>query len=263
MMKKMIFILMVTASFCFTSISVQASDRTHYKTDEIAEFTSGNLEGKQLVDFVSHVSLRSLHPLGYKRNAKKMMFGSIDLEKDEEGFFVKDVYCNIKVRSSVGPNRIPVNKVMNAEHTWPQSKGSRREPFRGDLHHLFPTDSKANSTRSSHIFGEVVGRAVREKDCKASQVGKIINPRTGQTTTTSAYQPPVEHRGNVARALFYSAVSYGYQITDIEEYYLKKWHAEDPVDAAEMERHDEIYEAQGNRNPFVDFPEMVERVSDF
>lgn len=259
----MIFGVVASASLSLFSISSLASDRTHYRPDEVSEFTTGTLEGKELADYISEVSLRSFHPLGYKRGAKTMMFGSIDLEEDEEGFFVKDVYCNKKVRSRVGPGKIPTNNIMNAEHTWPQSKGARSEPFRGDIHHLFPTDSRANSTRSSHIFGEVEGRAVREEDCTASQVGKVINPRTGETTGTHAYQPPAEHRGNVARALFYAAVSYGYHITDIEEHYLKKWNREDPVDTNEIVRNDEIQEAQGNRNPFIDFPEMADRVTDF
>lgn len=263
MVKKMIFGVLVATSFMLFSVGSHASERTHYRPDEVSEFTSGSLRGKALKDFVSDVSLRSFNPLGYKRGAKKELFGNIDLEKDEKGFFVKDVYCNIKVRSHVGPDQIPTNNIMNTEHTWPQSKGSRREPFRGDLHHLFPTDSKANSTRSSHIFGEVIGQPVREKDCTASMIGKVVDPETGEAMRTSAYQPPVGHRGNVARALFYSAVSYGYKITQLEEYYLKKWHEEDPVDAAELERNDEIQEAQGNRNPFVDFPEMASRVTDF
>jgi len=262
-MKKMIFWVVTAVSLMFFSVSAFSSDETHYLPDEVSEFTSGSLEGRPLIKFVSDVSLRSFHPLGYKRGAKRAMFGDIDLQKDDKGFFIKDVYCNIKVRSRVGPDKIPTNSIMNAEHTWPQSKGARREPFRGDLHHLFPTDSRANSTRSSHLFGEVIGRPVREKDCTASKVGKMMHPETGKALGRHAYQPPVGHRGNVARALFYAAVSYGYKISELEEHYLKKWHEEDPVDASEMQRNEEIQEAQGNRNPFVDFPEMVSRVSDF
>jgi len=35
------------------------------------------------------------------------------------------------------------------------------------------------------------------------------------------------------------------------------WHEEDPVDAREQLRNDEVYAIQGNRNPFVDHPEWV------
>jgi len=212
--------------------------------------------------YISDVSHRAFHPLGYKRGTKPALFGDIDLDRDENGYFVKDVYCNYKIRHRVGPNRIPNNNTMNTEHTWPQSKGSRREPFRGDLHHLFPTDSKANSKRGNFPFGEVDGKPV-SSSCTASQAGFIINPETGRTSGKRGYQPPAEHRGNVARALFYSAGFYNKHISEMEEHYLKKWNREDPVDAFEVERNDEIQEAQGNRNPFIDFPEMAERVTDF
>ncbi len=246
----------------FWSVTAFSNSNTYYGTHEISEFTSGELSGDDLVRFVGDVSQRSFNPLGYKRGSKPALFGDIDLERDEKGYFVKDVYCNYKIRNRVGPNRIPANNIMNTEHTWPQSKGAKREPFRGDLHHLFPTDSKANSTRGNFPFGEVDGESVSHS-CTASKKGHLIDPETGRTTGRRGYQPPVEHRGNVARALFYAAGFYGYSISDIEEYYLKKWNLEDPVDAEEIERNDQIQAAQGNRNPYIDFPEMVNRIGDF
>ncbi len=234
----------------------------YYGIDEVSELINGELSGRALIRYVSDVSHRAFRPLGYKRGTKPALFGDIDLEKDEKGYFVKDVYCNFKIRNRVGPGRIPANNTMNTEHTWPQSKGSRREPFRGDLHHLFPTDSRANSTRGSNPFGEVVGRAVGP-NCTASQTGRMIDPETGRTSSKRAYQPPVEHRGNVARAMFYAAGFYKYSISPEEEYYLKKWHFEDPPDQKEIERNDEVQDAQGNRNPYIDFPELVDRIGDF
>lgn len=235
---------------------------SYYEIHEVSELINGDLDGHDLMDFVADVSHKSFRPLGYKRGTKPALFGDIDLEKDEKGYFVKDVYCNFKIRSNVGPRRIPTNNIMNTEHTWPQSKGSKREPFRGDLHHLFPTDSRANSTRGNYPFGEVEGRYAAS-NCTASMTGHLIDPATGRKTGHRGYQPPVEHRGNVARAMFYASSFYGYSISSIEEHYLKKWHIEDPADAKEIERNDEIQAAQGNRNPYIDFPDLVERIGDF
>lgn len=256
-MKSIVFV-----AFIFGSISALSSSNTYYEIHEAAEFTNGELTGHDLRRFVGDVSHKSFHPLGYKRGARPTLFGSIDLEKDEEGYFVKDVYCNFKVRNKVGLDKIPANNIMNIEHTWPQSKGAGKEPFRGDLHHLFPTNSRANSTRGNSPFGEVDGKSVSE-DCTASKTGYLVDPVTGETTRTRGYQPPEEHRGNVARALFYAAGFYSYSISAMEEYYLKKWHRKDPVDAEEVERNNEIQGAQGNRNPYIDFPEIVERIGDF
>lgn len=253
---------LVLFTLIFWSSFAAASSATYYETYEVSEFTNGDIQDADLMRFISDVSHRAFHPLGYKRGAKPALFGDVDLDRDENGYFVKDVYCNYKIRNRVGPNRIPNNDTMNTEHTWPQSKGSRREPFRGDLHHLFPTDSRANSMRGNHPFGEVDGRAV-SASCTVSQTGMIIDPETGRTTGRRGYQPPLEHRGNVARALFYAAGFYDKNISLMEEYYLKKWHTEDPVDAEEVERNDKIEEAQGNRNPYIDFPELVDRIEDF
>ena len=38
------------------------------------------------------------------------------------------------------------------------------------------------------------------------------------------------------------------------------WHANDPVDDFESDRNDSIYAYQGNRNPFIDFPEFVNSI---
>ncbi len=247
--------------FMWSCLSI-ASSQTYYEPKDLNELTNGQKTNNDLLDFISSVSHKSFHPLGYKRGAKPALFGEVDLERDENGYFVKDVYCNFKIRHRVGPNKVPNNNTMNTEHTWPQSKGSKSEPFRGDLHHLFPTDSRANSMRGNYPFGEVDGKKV-SASCEASKSGFLIDPISGKTTGKRGYQPPLEHRGNVARALFYSAAFYNKHISELEEHHLKKWHWEDPVDQREIDRNDRIEEAQGNRNPYIDFPELVDRIEDF
>ena len=59
----------------------------------------------------------------------------------------------------LGPMKSPYHRFINTEHTWPKSKfKGTRHPYAimlSDLHHLFPTNSEVNSTRSSWPFGEV------------------------------------------------------------------------------------------------------------
>ena len=237
-----------------------SSSNSYYSSDVVFELQNGNRKDQDLRSFLRSVSNKGFHGLGYKKNTKKILFGKIHLEKDNKGeYFIDGVYCDFTVRDHIGPKKIPINNVMNTEHTWPQSKGAKREPARGDLHHLFPTNSHANSARGNHPFGEVQGKAATN-ECPESQRGDIINPETGKPTNTYGFEPMPSHRGNVARAMFYVSAKYGYDIPSLEEYYLRKWHKEDPVDAAEIERNDGIEDAQGNRNPFIDFPEIVDRM---
>jgi endonuclease I len=39
-----------------------------------------------------------------------------------------------------------------------------------------------------------------------------------------------------------------------------EWHEDDPVDNFEIQRNNRIYAYQGNRNPFIDYPEYVDRI---
>ena len=195
--------------------------------------------------------------LSYKQ-AREILFGKLHLEKNNQGFFVKDVYCNkiIGEKSGAGENKIPDSNLINCEHTWPQSRFSREfsnNQQKTDLHHLYPTDMRANSTRSNNPFANVDGRVVNST-CLDSKSG--TETLSGQI----AFEPPAEHRGNVARALFYFATRYKMTIPPSERVYLTKWNLEDPVDEAEMIRNNMIMDIQGNRNPFIDFPELVDRL---
>ncbi len=202
--------------------------------------------------------------IGYKR-AREFLFGKFYLVRDSQGFGVKDVYCQ-KVREAEefagekpGPNSIPDHRVVNAEHTWPQSMFTRsfsNEDQKSDLHHLFPTDSELNSKRSSLWFGEVS----RESETLKCPESKLGNDRVSGDLV---FEPPQQHQGNVARAIFYFTTRYKTTLGENEENTLRRWHREDPVDAEERQRNEEIFRLQKSRNPFVDYPELVDEVANF
>ncbi len=48
-----------------------------------------------------------------------------------------------------------------------------------------------------------------------------------------------------------------------EEAILKVWNEQDPPSAREQARNDAIENIQNNRHPFVDYPNMANRISDF
>ena len=72
-----------------------------------------------------------------------------------------------------------------------------------------------------------------------------------------------EIRGDASRAYLYMSFQYKIPLGDSLENLLRKWHFEDPPDEWEEKRNDLIEIIQGNRNPFIDQPELVERVANF
>lgn len=201
---------------------------------------------------------------GYKP-ARTFLFGEFYLVKENSVYGVKDVYCDRVVFSpefrgaKPGPNLIPDANTMNAEHSWPQSQFTRSFPEdlqKSDIHHLFPTDSTMNSKRSSLEFGNVASDS-EKLECDDSRLGF---PKGGSKLV---FEPPTRHKGNVARAIFYFSTRYKMAIDASEEATLREWHRQDPADAEEKARNERIFTLQKNRNPFVDFPELVDRISDF
>ncbi|MGM0608892.1 MAG: endonuclease I family protein [Candidatus Muiribacteriota bacterium] len=193
-----------------------------------------------------HELVKNHHYLGYT-GAREEMFGHID----NENGYVEGVYTGKVLKTSSIPN----HTIMNCEHTWPQSKfgSGYSSSKKSDLFHLYPTDSKANSRRGSYHFGEVV-------DVYWSDGGsKLGEDKDGYRK----FEPKDDHKGNVARSIFYFSVRYNLSVPHYEEEVLRKWHEQDPVDEEELMRNSEIEEIQRNRNPFIDNPDYVSRIDDF
>ena len=286
---KTIFILF----FVMLTTSIYAYNSSSYYPDEVDQkFKSMKIKNEKLLKIIKDV-LKKAHvknknggdvlvrscskqrrcykhqELGYKE-AKKYLFGKLHLKKDGHGFYIEDIYCqkifdnNTANIRTIGPMQIPNSDIINCEHTWPQSRFSRRYSKRiqkGDLHHLYPSDQQANSIRGNYRFGDVDSNVI-DSLCHNSTIGRLRKTRKSWKTNRF-FAPPVEHRGNVARSIFYFSVRYDLPITQEEEKSLKIWHKEDPVDNSEMLRNEQIYKIQKNRNPFIDYPSLVGLISNF
>lgn len=217
-----------------------------------------------LANSLYELASRGQTPLGYLR-ARQLLLGRVYLEMHGGEYLVRDVYClkdftnrDFGHKDGLGPDQIPNNNILNTEHTWPQSRFSSSFPDevqKSDLHHLFPSDTEMNAKRGNFKFAELAEGQVIPIKCETS--------RLANTPIGFRFEPPREHRGNVARALFYFAVRYRMHIDNDEEIYLRKWHQEDPVDQAEIAHHEMIFKLQGNRNPFIDKQDLVNQVADF
>lgn len=200
--------------------------------------------------------------LGYN-GARVILFGALYLKNDGNGYYIEDVYCQKRfgANAGVGPKTIPAGTKINCEHTWPQSKFTGMFPSemqKSDLHHLFATDSRANSRRGNDDFTDVShDSGDLGADCSASKYG------SSTTSSQDGFEPPLSHKGNVARAIFYFSVRYKLPIPKNEEDTLRRWNDLDPVDQDEMDKNNAIEAYQGNRNPFIDFPGLANDINKF
>jgi deoxyribonuclease I len=227
----------------------QILNGSHSTSEGKFDVISGNCQGS----CYEHVSV------GYD-NARKFLFGEIYILRDGQGTYVHDVYCGKDFHFRDVSDASDMHADVNIEHTWAQSKFSPKYPKgtqKSDMHHLFLTDSRANSQRGNLDFADLTGvkNELNVQNCPESALGRSENGMT--------FMPPAAHRGNLARALFYFSSHYDMDIKASVEKTLRKWHAADPVDASEKARHEIIARIQKSRNPFIDHPEMVEKVTDF
>lgn len=187
-------------------------------------------------------------PLGYD-GARDYMFNTLDVHSGQ-------LECAYTGRLTP-PDGTRTPGGFNTEHSWPQSLGAGSAPANSDLHHLFPTDSSANSSRSNWPFGNTtcVGSA-----CPYSNGG---SERGTDASGAMVWEVRPARRGDTARAMFYFSVRYALPLDPAQEAALRGWHCEDPPDDLERGRNDGIDAVQHNRNPFIDRPDFVDRLLDF
>ncbi|AKG37055.1 endonuclease I family protein [Paenibacillus durus] len=142
--------------------------------------------------------------------------------------------------------------LLNCEHVVPQSWFGKQEPMRGDLHHLFACEPGCNSRRGNHPYYDFLDYTpeVSAQDVIAG-CGKQEDDRF----------EPEYGKGIVARATLYFLLRYPGVIDSghADETLLLEWHRRFPVSLYELHRNLAIFELQGNRNPFIDFPEEAEQ----
>lgn len=151
---------------------------------------------------------------------------------------------------------------VDTEHTYPQSK-TTNEAGKSDLHHMFPTRAMANSGRGSTPFSVIPTNNI-DKWYYLDQVytnapaANVLHLYSKQQNSVS-FEPREDHKGNVARAMFYYYTMYKTEADAADPNFfspqlstLCQWHLDDPVDSLEWIRTSRIALYQNNRvNPFV------------
>ena len=201
-----------------------------------------NLSESSLRSTLNNIISSNHNVLSYNV-ARDNMYATLD----NHGGLVECVYTGRSASFNTRSGAVANN--MNCEHTFPQSMYSSSPPMKNDIHHLFPSDQSANSSRSNHPFGVVTGTPNWSVGGSKRQ-GNIFEPRN-------------EHKGDCARAMLYFVLRYGdySNFFSPQESVLRDWHNDYPIDSLDEYRNNGIFGLQGNRNPFVDYPQFIDRIS--
>ena len=109
-----------------------------------------------------------------------------------------------------------------------------------------------------------------------NSVSKIGQNSFGDTYSGNCFEPADEYKGDFARSYLYISTVYqdfdhlwNSPMMDNNKYpvwkewaidLLLKWNEQDPVSEKEKLRNETIYSIQGNRNPFIDYPEIADYI---
>lgn len=166
----------------------------------------------------------------------------------------------IKLDLSQDPTQDAFSKGINTEHTFPQSLGAMNQA-EGDMHHLYPTREDVNGDRGNLPFAEIPDNQTQDWYYLDQQTSNIPTSNIDKYSERKSgfFEPREEHKGNVARAMFYFYTMYKGQADaanltffESQRQTLCAWHLLDPVDEPEWNRTWRIAQYQsGKPNPFV------------
>ena len=215
-------------------------------------YDANNLIGEDLKDELNTILNTGFTPTSYAEAKTHLEIADQSLTDSTK---VYNVYNGLLV------NAVWDSTSWHREHIWPNSRlgmdrvSESNRNQASDLHNLRAITPSVNSSRSDRFYSDATGE--------------------NQLTPDGGYYPGDDHKGDVARIILYMAVMYDFLVLtddgleDESNHYtmagakmgkltvLLEWHKEDPVDDFERSRNQHIYEAQGNRNPFIDKPEYV------
>ena len=180
-----------------------------------------------------------------------------------------------------------------------EMSSSKKNSPGSDIFHIYPTAYGMNSRRGNRPYGEVLtaanvsGNGTKYGTPKSISVSNTIAGAFVEASTsisTNVLEPIDEYKGDIARSYFGTMVKwagewafnkaeegrvifdatidadthYGpennYGLTPYGVAMLIKWHRQDPVSQKEIDRNNAIQLTQGNRNPFIDYPYLVEYI---
>ncbi len=203
-----------------------------------------------------------------------------DTDTDSRGYYI-DMYSTYDkyTYSNKCGSYSAIGDCINREHSVPKSWwGSTKVAQYSDIFNIVPTDGYVNNQRSNYPYG------VCEGGTRLTNGQYVAKGRKGTSTRADysgiVFEPDDEYKGDFARAYFYMATSYNDIVSDwtksggnsffagnnypvFTSYAINlliEWHRLDPVSDKEITRNNYAHSWQGNRNPYIDHPELAEHI---
>lgn len=236
---------------------------------QIPEGYYSSLKGKKGAELKTaiHDIIKKANVLSYGSGKGHTWWGFWSTDRDERGFFIDRYSSESEWVKSTSQGAVGAG--MNIEHSFPKSwwGGAKNQAYE-DLYNLMPCESRINSTKSNYPMGKVVSG---DKGNGWTKVGE-------GTDGKKYWEPAAPWKGDFARGYMYMATAYqnynwkgdqAHQILQQGAYpTLQKWAytlyiqwaKADKPDALEIKRNNDVAKIQGNRNPYVDFPNLMEYV---
>ena len=170
------------------------------------------------------------------------------------------LYCGLKFSK---PRITDDNKALTIDHIYTTSRmiralhcSSRSDCYKNnkkfagmeaDMHNLYPVWLDLSNNFYDAEFGEIPGENWRVDGCDFERKNGVVEPR-------------VLARGNIARAIFYMHARYDLPVEKKTLQMLKQWNRDDPPSSQEIERNNRIEQIQGNRNAYIDDPQIANKL---
>ncbi|MGX1024914.1 endonuclease [Psychroflexus sp. MBR-150] len=152
--------------------------------------------------------------------------------------------------------------MWNREHTFPRSRGGFTSIEDDDIADGINVWWETNADSLRHANSDAHGLRAADAGENSSRGNQHYGQYVGPLGNAGSF------KGDVARCIFFLTVRYngldvvnGFpsdtgKLGDLAT--LLTWHQQDPPDDFEMNRNNIIYTWQKNRNPFIDFPNLVD-----
>jgi endonuclease I len=261
------FSMILTAMFIAVQTSLAAEPTNYYNS----------ALGKSDEDLMSALC-SIIPPLNEVTYSSGLLAAFKIADTDDDGYII-DIYSNCRYRpSDNGSSASHVGEGYNREHSFPRSWfGGEVSPMNTDVFHIYPTDIRVNSQRSNYPYG------VCANGTRLTYGSYVAKGKLGQSTypgyNGTVFEPDDEYKGDLARTYFYMATCYKNELPNwpgsaqlnygANKYkafatwtinMLMEWTRMDPVSEKEIKRNEAVYGIQGNRNPFIDHPELAEYI---